>query len=127
MADEDEIILRTIYPGRKYHKKYGGNKMKQKIKLDAYEQEIEDNIEKFVPVTGKEKQHIERIIEAARKNVTISLRINNYELDKIKEKADRSGLSCQAFITSILHKYLKGELFDKGEVIKTFNMLKTVT
>ncbi|CAN2042831.1 Antitoxin [Candidatus Magnetomoraceae bacterium gMMP-15] len=94
--------------------------MKNRIKLDAYEQKIEDNIEKLVPVTGKEKKHIEKIIETARQNVTISLSINNYELNKIKEKADRSGLPYQAFITSILHKYLNGELFDKGEVIKTF-------
>lgn len=101
--------------------------MKYKITLDAYEQELEDNIEKLVPVTGKEKRHIERIIETARKNVTISLPINNYELDKIKEKADRNGLPYQAFITSILHKYLNAELFDKAEVIKTFKTLKTAT
>jgi len=101
--------------------------MKHKIKLDAYEQEIEDNIEKLAPVTGEERRHIETIIESTRKNVTISLCIDNYELSRIKEKAVRSGLPYQTFMTSILHKYINGELFDKSEVIKTLKVLKTAT
>ena len=101
--------------------------MKTKIKLDRYEQEIEDNFEKMVPVSNEERKRIESIIEKARKNISISLRINNYDLSKIKENAEKNGLPYQTLITNVLHKYVNDEYYDKNEVIKTFKILKTAT
>ena len=98
--------------------------MKAKIKLDAFEQDIEDNIDKFVPVSEKERKRIESIIDKARKNISISLRINNYDLDKIKDRASRNGLPYQTLITTILHKYVNEEFFEKKEVIKTMRTMK---
>ena len=101
--------------------------MIKKIKLDKYEQEIEDNIDKFVPVSKKEKERIESIIEKARKNISISLRINNYDLEKIKKKADKDGLPYQTLITTVLHKYVNDDFYEKNEVMKTFRTLKIAT
>jgi predicted DNA binding CopG/RHH family protein len=101
-----------------------GSKMKNKIKLDAFEQEIEDNADRLVPVSEKERKRIESIIEKARKNISISLRINNYDLSRIKERADRNGLPYQRLITTVLHKYINEEFYEKNEVIKTFKTLK---
>jgi predicted DNA binding CopG/RHH family protein len=101
--------------------------MKTKIKLDREEQEIEDNFDKLVPVSKQERERIESIIEKARKNISISLRINSYDLEKIKEKAERGGLPYQTLITNVLHKYINEDLFDKNEVIKTLKILKTAT
>ena len=99
--------------------------MKTKFKLDPYEQNIEDHIEKFVPVSKEERKRIESMIEKARKNISISLRINSFDLEKIKSKAIRNGLPYQTLITTVLHKYVNEDLFDKNEVIKTLKILKT--
>ena len=101
--------------------------MKQKIHLDKEEQEIEDNIDKWVPVSGKEKERIHSILDKARKNISISLRINNYDLGKIKEKAEKNGLPYQTLITTVLHKYVNEDYFEKSEVIKKLKILKTAT
>ncbi len=98
--------------------------MKPKIKLDAFEKSIENQIGKFVPVSEKEKNRIYSIIDKAKKNISISLRINNYDLGKIKEKADKNGLPYQTLITTVLHKYINEEYFEKNEVIKTLRVLK---
>ena len=99
--------------------------MKNKFKLDADEQEIENNFEKLVPVSNEERKRIESIIERARKNISISLRINRYDLEKIKEKAEKTGLPYQRLITNVLHKYVNDDYFEKNEVIKTLKVLKT--
>ncbi len=101
--------------------------MIKKIKLDKYEQEIEDNFDRLVPVSKKEKKRIDSIIEKARKNISISLRINNYDLEKIKIKADKDGLPYQTLITTVLHKYVNDDYFEKNEVIKTLRTLKIAT
>ena len=101
--------------------------MKTKIKLDKEEREIEKSIDKWTPVSGKERDHIYSILEKAKKNISISLRINNYDLGRIKEKAEKNGLPYQTLITNVLHKYVNEEYFEKNEVIKTFKILKTAT
>ena len=51
IIDEDQnIVLKTVFPGRKYHKIYGGKKMK--IALDTFEQLIEDNAERYIPLSS---------------------------------------------------------------------------
>jgi len=105
----------------------GGIKMKTNFKLDSYEQDIENRIETFVPVSNEERKRIESIIEKAGKNISISLRINSFDLEKIKSKAKRNGLPYQTLITTVLHKYVNEDLFDKNEVIKTLKILKTTS
>jgi len=92
-----------------------------KIKLDKFEQNIENSIEKYVPVSSAEKK---RILKHAAKNKTISLRINESVLEKIKKKADEEGLSYQTLISSILHRYTTNNLLDKEAVRSVVNALK---
>lgn len=98
----------------------------KKITLDPEEFEIESNVESFVPVSGKERNRIEALFDKARKNTSISLRINPKDLIKIKEKADENGLPYQTLITNVLHRYVNDEFYDKKEVIKTLKVLKSV-
>jgi len=98
--------------------------MKKNNKLDAFEREIENSADKLVSVSDKEKHHIYSLIEKAKKNTSISLRINNYDLDKIKGKADKNGLHYQTLITTILHKYINEEYFEKNEVLKTLKIFR---
>ena len=88
------------------------------------EQRIEDDIEKLRPVSKEKKARIEKIIERAKKNKAISLRISNYDLEKIKEKANKEGVPYQTLINMVLHKYVTHRLIEKEEIIKMINILK---
>lgn len=88
------------------------------------ELEIENNIENLRPVSNEKRNKIEGLIDAAKKNKAISLRIASYDLDKIKEKAGKEGIPYQTLINSILHKYITNQLLEKDEIIKTFSIMQ---
>lgn len=88
------------------------------------EMEIENNAEKLRPVSMAKKNKIEGLIDKAKKNSAISLRIANYDLEKIKEKAGKEGIPYQTLINSILHKYITNQLLEKEEIIKTFTVMQ---
>jgi predicted DNA binding CopG/RHH family protein len=88
------------------------------ISLDAEEQEIENEFENYKPVSKETKKRIDRIIKGSRKSRPISLRINESDLKKLKEKADKSGLPYQTMINVVLHKYVTDAYLDKEEINK---------
>jgi predicted DNA binding CopG/RHH family protein len=92
-------------------------------KLDAYEQDIEDMAGILVPASQKTREKFNAIVEKARKNRSISLRFSNYDLEKVKEKAQKSGLPYQTLITMVIHKYITDQLWEKSEVQKTLALL----
>jgi predicted DNA binding CopG/RHH family protein len=47
----------------------------------------------------------------------MNIRINPYELKKIKEQAEKEGLKYQTFIKSIIHKYITGQLVYRKEKV----------
>jgi len=97
-------------------------KMKS-IKLLDEEKTIENEIEELVPVSGIKRKKIENILTQARKNKSISLRISNFDLEKLKEKANNEGVPYQTLITSILHKYITNQLFEKDQILKSLKLL----
>jgi len=98
--------------------------MKNKFELTEEEKQIEREIEQYKSVSVEKKKKIEKIIDQTKKNKAISLRINNYDLEKIKEKAEKEGVPYQTLITNILHKYISDQLYDKDQVFKTIKLLK---
>ena len=98
--------------------------MKRRYDLPAEEKRIENEIETYRSVTGEKRKKVESIIDGAKKNKAISLRISNYDLEKLKEKAEQEGLPYQTLITTVLHKYITNQLFEKDEIIKSFRLLK---
>ncbi len=61
----------------------------------------------------KNTEELKIIIETARqhcKNKSITLRIAEKDYEGIKEKAAEEGLPYQTLITSIIHKYITGQL-----------------
>ena len=98
--------------------------MKNKFELTEEEKQIENEIDQYNSVSEEKKEKIEKIIDQTKKNKAISLRINNYDLEKIKEKAEREGVPYQTLITNILHKYITDQLFEKDQVFKTIKLLK---
>jgi predicted DNA binding CopG/RHH family protein len=98
--------------------------MNNKYKLTEEEKKIEDELENYKAVKGKNRERIEKIIANAKKNKAISLRMTNFDLEKIKEKAEEEGIPYQTLITNILHKYITNQLFDKEEMLKSIRLLK---
>jgi predicted DNA binding CopG/RHH family protein len=56
------------------------------------------------------KEHAKEFITSEKK---MNIRIDPYELEKIKERAAREGLRYQTFVKSVLHKYITGQLVEK--------------
>ncbi len=98
--------------------------MKHRYDLTEEEKKIESEIDTYQSITGEKKKRVESIIAGAKKNKAISLRISNHDLEKLKEKAEQEGLPYQTLITTILHKYITNQLFEKDEIIKSFRLLK---
>lgn len=89
--------------------------------MDEEEKKMMEDIEKMdlSQVRPPTKGEIESLQKAARqylqKETKMNIRIDAYELDKIKEKAEKEGLKYQTFIKSIIHKYITGQLVDRDK------------
>lgn len=92
-------------------------------KLSDEEKAIEEEIELLKPVSGSKKEKIMGILAQAKKNRSISLRVSNFDLEKLKERANSEGVPYQTLINSILHKYITNQLYDKEQVIKSLNLV----
>ena len=92
-------------------------------KLLDEERAIENEIENLKPISGNKKEKIEKILAQAKKNRSISLRISNFDLEKLKEKASNEGVPYQTLINSILHKYVTNQLFEKDQILRSFKLI----
>ena len=92
--------------------------------LDAFEQSIEYNAEKFVPLSDTEMSEVETIINAANKTKNINIRISAYDIEKVKHRAAEEGIPYQTLISSIIHKYVTGILVDEKAVLKSMELLR---
>lgn len=97
------------------------NKIYDPEYLDAEEKEIFESLENLdiSELSTPSQDEQQKIKAAARKyvqnNTKMNIRIDPYELDKIKKEAAREGLKYQTFVKSILHKYLTGQLVEKDK------------
>jgi len=87
------------------------------VKLDDYEQEIEDNFENLGDYSPEVEAEERKILEQAAKNYLkkdkrITIRIYNSDLERLKMLAASEGLPYQTYITSMLHKISVGRLKD---------------
>jgi predicted DNA binding CopG/RHH family protein len=95
------------------------------IILSREEKAIEKEFNKYQPVAKGTKSHIDKIIEASRKSRPISLRINEIDLERLKQKANRNGLPYQTMINVVIHKYVTDSYLDKDEIDKYLQLRKT--
>jgi predicted DNA binding CopG/RHH family protein len=94
------------------------------LKLDKYEEELEDNISLFAPVSSQKQELIENIIDKANAKKSISLRLKVNDLELLKQRADSEGLPYQTLLSSIVHKFVSDQLVDKRSILKTLEILK---
>jgi len=86
-------------------------KTKKTYRLDVEEKEILRAFESgaYVSVPQKEKMHMFAELQSAAKNTlaktrSITLRVSDVDLHRIKVRAHREGLPYQTYINSLLHK-----------------------
>jgi predicted DNA binding CopG/RHH family protein len=99
--------------------------MKRKNDLDPGEREIEARSSEYIPVQGAKRAKIENILEKARKDRNINIRINEQDLARLKKRAEEEGIPYQTMISSILHKYVSDRLIDEKDILKSLHLLET--
>ncbi|MCG8606834.1 antitoxin [bacterium] len=88
-------------------------------KLDKEERDILESFEKrewkSVPNIDKRKAEIKNYARSTmRKNKRVNIRISERDLKELQRQAVREGLPYQTFISSILHKFVNGNLSDSS-------------
>ena len=94
------------------------------MKLDEYEQEIENNISKYKSASDKKKERINNIVKKAREKKSVNLRLNSQDVDLLKRRAEQEGIPYQTLISSVLHKYITDQLVDQKNILKSVQLLK---
>ena len=99
-------------------------KKKQKspeFKLDAYESDIENKLPDLLdelPVSKNAEEEISYARDAAdkylRKNAKINIRLSQHDVEGLKRIAVREGMPYQTLIASILHKFVRRQLYLKS-------------
>ena len=93
---------------RKYDPKY----------IDVEEKNLMESIEELdvkkikTPTAKEQKELIGNAKRFLKQESKMNIRIDPYELEKIKEQAAREGLKYQSFVKSVLHKYITGQLVE---------------
>jgi predicted DNA binding CopG/RHH family protein len=79
--------------------------MKKKY-LDAEEKEIMASIEndEFVPVTGVELRKVADAIAARKKDMTLTIRVNRNDINRIKKMAQKRKIPYQSYISEVIHR-----------------------
>ncbi len=78
----------------------------RKIRLDAEEKGILSSIDKdeFMPVTGKELREVANAIASRKKNKTLTIRVNENDIQKIKKLAQEKHIPYQSYLSEIIHR-----------------------
>ena len=94
------------------------------MKLDKFEQEIEDNISEYKSISDKKRKKTDNVIKKAKEKKSVNLRVNCHDLDLLKRKAEQEGIPYQTLISSILHKFVTDQLVDQKNILKSLRLLK---
>ncbi|MFH1674930.1 MAG: antitoxin [Pseudomonadota bacterium] len=88
--------------------------------LDKEERELAESIEKgewkSVENLNEEIRKAKEIARATlAKDQRMNIRIAKRDLNALKVKAIEEGIPYQTLVSSLIHKYLSGQLIDKGQ------------
>ena len=78
----------------------------KKRTLTKEEKEIEKALlsGEYKPIKGKELANIENTLKSRKKDITMTIRVNSEDIDKIKGKAKKLGIKYQSYISEIIHQ-----------------------
>ncbi len=88
------------------------------IKLDKEEKDILDSFERgewqrVKNLKAEIKKHQEYARQTLQKDKSVNIRISSKDLDAIQTIAIENGIPYQTLMTSILHRYVRGNLVEK--------------
>lgn len=92
----------------------------EEMELTREEQELEDALGRAIDDGTLEEVPVDQAeLEAAlentlRKTERINIRMSRVTKARIQARADKEGLPYQTLITSIVHKYVTGQLVDRS-------------
>jgi predicted DNA binding CopG/RHH family protein len=95
-----------------------------KYKLDSSEQIIEKEAQNYKKVSDQKKKKVESVLIKNSKKKTITLRLNDDDLEQIKSIAADEGIPYQTLISSLLHKYVNHRFVDRNEILKVSDLSK---
>ncbi|MBM4141584.1 MAG: hypothetical protein FJ242_08935 [Nitrospira sp.] len=78
----------------------------KKHKLTKEEKEIENALLRgeYIPIKGKELEKIEKALKLRKKDITMTIRVNSEDIEKIKIKAKKLGVKYQSYISEVIHQ-----------------------
>jgi predicted DNA binding CopG/RHH family protein len=78
----------------------------KKIRLTEEEKDVDNALlsGEFRPLKGKELEAIENALKARKRDITMTIRVNSEDIEKIKDKANKLGIKYQSYISEILHQ-----------------------
>ncbi len=94
------------------------NKYKTKY-LSSEEKDLDEALAQIDPKVLQKPSSEEQkpFKEAAKtfiqKEAKMNIRIDPFELEKIKERAKKEGMKYSALVKSVMHKYITGQLIEK--------------
>ena len=89
--------------------------------LDEEEKDLIESYEKVAIKTLKKPSNKEQKVfkkaakEFIKKETKMNIRIDPFELNKIKERAKKEGLKYSTLVKSVMHKYITGQLVEKSQ------------
>lgn len=96
-----------------------------KVKLDKYERSIEKDAESYRPLSKRELQKLEGVLEQIRKTRNINIRISEMVLEELKRRSREEGIPYQTLISSVLHKFVTNRLVDEKSIRKSMQLLSS--
>ena len=81
----------------------------RRLKLTKEEQWFEDHADEFIPVSKEKFNMIKQALERRKKDAVLNIRVNSYDLEHLRRKAQKLGIKYQTFISEILHKVALGK------------------
>ena len=92
-----------------------------KIKLNKNEKDLLASFEndEWIEVPNMQneiKKHINYAKASLRKDKRVNIRISQKDLESIQRKAIEEGIPYQTLISSLIHKFVSGNLIDKNNI-----------
>jgi len=100
-------------------------RMKNIFELDEEEQQIENEIDQYVPADAQTEATVRRIAQESRKRKNVNIRISEQDLSRIRERASREGVPYQTLMASVLHKYVTDQLYDERQIRRTLELIES--
>lgn len=94
-----------------------------KTTLDRDERAIEKIADSYCPVSKRELQRIERVLNHTRRTRKVNIRIPEVILEELKKRSQEEGVSYQTLISSVLQKYVTNRLINEKAVQKSMQLL----